>query len=209
MAALRNAKHEAVLAAFIADAERVGWRAYRAVYPKSSQRASETAWSRLLKSAEFKARHDELLAAVMAAAKSKAVMDLSEVLEELSKLGRSNVQRMLVGGDDTAEVVASLRALAAEDAAAIQEIVVDAYVEGAGEDAREVKRVRLKLHDKRGALAELRRHYEPSKHEHSGKDGAPIKTEEVSATEIGRRIAFALAQAQRGAKANPKERRHG
>jgi hypothetical protein len=36
MTTLANAKHEVVAQAFIADPERVGWRAYRAVYPKSS-----------------------------------------------------------------------------------------------------------------------------------------------------------------------------
>jgi hypothetical protein len=40
MPALANPKHEAVAQAFIADPERIGWRAYSQVYPKSSQRAA-------------------------------------------------------------------------------------------------------------------------------------------------------------------------
>jgi phage terminase small subunit len=93
-----------------------------------------------------------------------------------------------------------LRDLAPEDAAAIKTIVVDTYVEGGGEEAREVKRVRLELHDKRGALAELRRHHEPDRHEHTGKDGRPIETADVtemSELEVARRIAFLLAKAAR------------
>ena len=193
---LKNSKHETVLAAFIQDPERVGWRAYRAVYPKCSQRAAETAWSRLLENAEFKARHDELLAAVTAEAKSAAVMDLTEVLEELSKLGRSNIQNVIVRGDDTADVVEALRDLPPEHAATIQELTIETYLEGGGEDAREVKRVRIKLHGKRDALSELRRHHEPDRHEHSGPDGKPIETKDASEpNDIARRVAFLLAQA--------------
>ena len=60
MTTLANAKHEAVAQAFIADQERVGWRAYRAIYPKSSQHAAESGWARLLKIVEFSARIAEL-----------------------------------------------------------------------------------------------------------------------------------------------------
>jgi HD superfamily phosphohydrolase len=102
MPQLRNSKHEAVLQAFLRDPKRVGWRAYKAVYRKSSQRAAETAWSRLLKDAVFKARLKELTEAVTKAAVDAAVMDLQEVLAELSKLGRANMQDFVVGGDDTA-----------------------------------------------------------------------------------------------------------
>lgn len=203
MSVLKNARHEAVLAAYLGDRERVGWKAYAAVYPKSSQRAAETAWSRLLKDAEFAARRDELLAAVVEGVKSAAIMDLEEVLAELSKLGRANMQDFIVqgAGDNTAEVIAELRALAREHAAAIQELTVETYLEGAGKDAREVKRVKLKLHDKRGALAELRRHFEPSRHEIAGKDGGAIETadvsEPISPNELARRVAHILASAAR------------
>jgi hypothetical protein len=60
MPVLANAKHEAVAQAYVADPERIGWRAYRKVYPNSSRHAAETAWTRLLKIAEFSARLAEL-----------------------------------------------------------------------------------------------------------------------------------------------------
>lgn len=210
MPALTNAKHEAVLQAWISDPERVGWRAYRAVYPKSSQRAAETAWSRLLKDAEFAARRDELAAAVMQGAVERGVMSATEVLEELSKLGRSNVQRFIaVNGDDTGEVIASLRDLDPADAAAIQEITVDTYTEGRGDEARDVKRVRLKLHDKRGALELLARHHKllTDKHEHADPDGRPLGVaaiEELSELDWARRLAFALEAGARQAAAPAK-----
>jgi phage terminase small subunit len=199
MPVLSNAKHEAVVRAFIADGERIGSRAYSAVFPKASPRAAETAWSRLLRRAEFQARVAEVEAEIAAAAIDSAVMSKHEVLAELSKLGRANMQDFLVRGDNAAEVIASLQDLARDNAAAVQELTVETYTEGSGEDAREVKRVKLKLHDKRGALAELRRHYEPQKHELTGKDGKPIETKDLterpSDIEIARRLAFLLSQA--------------
>lgn len=202
MPILQNAKHEAVIQQFVADRERIGWRAYSAVYKGSSQRAAETAWSRLLKRAEFAARLSELKAGIAEAVVSAAVMDLQEVLGELSKLGRSNMKRFIsVGGDSTADVITSLQDLDDADAAAIQELTVETYVEGHGDDARDVKRVRLKLHNKHAALAELRRHHEPDKHEMSGK----VQTEEIGENgkldplELARRIAFALEQGARQA----------
>jgi hypothetical protein len=48
--------------------------------------------------------------------------------------------------------------LTREQAAAIQEITLDAYTEGRGEQVREVKRTRFKLADKRGALELLGKH---------------------------------------------------
>lgn len=203
MSALKNPKHESVLAAFLKDSERVGWRAYQSAYPKSSQRAAETGWSRLLKDAEFSARRDELLKSVMDEAKSTAVMDLTEVLEELSKLGRSNIQNVIVAGDDTSDVIESIQNMAPEHAATIRELTVETYTEGAGDNAKDVKRVSVKLHGKRDALSELRRHHEPDRHEHSGPDGKPIETKDVGEKptdlEVARRIAFLLALGGRAA----------
>ena len=212
---LSNAKHEAVLQQYFSDPERVGWRCYQRVYPKSSRRAAETGFSRLLKTADFGERLAFLDKTVADRAVDDQVMTLNEVLVELSKLGRSNIQNVIVGGDDTSDVVAGLRDLQAEHAATIQELTVETYVEGAGEFAREVKRVKVKLHGKHAPLAELRRHYEPDKHEHTGAGGGPIQVDDVSeglsVLELGRRIAFALEKAARAprpaAAAKPKTKR--
>ena len=206
MPVLRNAKHEAVAQSYFADPERIGWKAYQAHYPKADQHSAETAFSRLLlKNAEFGMRIAEL----DAAAATGKVMDLHEVLLELSLLGRSNLQDTLVNGDTTADVVASLRDMDRRHAAAIKSLTVDYYNEGSGDDAREVKRVKIELHDKRGALAELRRHFEPQKH--ADPDGKPLGTgaaeaavdavaEKLTDLELARRIAFALEKAARAPK---------
>lgn len=197
MAVLANAKHEAVALAYLADPKKIGWRAYRKVYPKASRPAAKAAISRLLRNANFAAR----LAELKDAAAGPAVMDLQEVLAELSKLGRSNMQHFVsVAGDDTAEVIRSLHDLPAEHAAAIQELIVETYVEGAGENARDVKRVKIKLHPKTTALSELRSHHEPKRHEVTGKDGGPVLVkEDISPLEAARRIAFAIELAAREA----------
>ena len=69
-----------------------------------------------------------------------------------------------------------LSQLTREQTAAIQEVTVDTYLDGDGENAREVKKVRLKLADKRAALVDLGRHHKlfTNKFEHCGKDG-PIE----------------------------------
>jgi len=61
-------------------------------------------------------------------------------------------------------------ALTRDQAAALQEVTVEDYVDGRGENAREVKRVRFKLADKRAALVDLGRHLGMFKDrvEHSG-----------------------------------------
>src|SRR6266852_4683645 len=87
MPALANAKHEAVAIAYLADPERIGWRAYRKAYTKSSQRAAETCFGRLLKNVEFSARIAELAEA----AAQGAVASAHEVLVELSRIGRANM----------------------------------------------------------------------------------------------------------------------
>lgn len=202
MPQLRNAKHEAVLQAYIADPARVGWKAYRAVYRKSSRRASETAWSRLLKDAEFSARCAELTDAVTKAATAAAAMDLTEVLVELSKLGRANMRDFIrISGDG--DPVLDFSALTREQAAAIQELTVETYMDGGGEDAREVKRVKFRLHSKPQALSELRKHFEPQRHEVTGKDGGPIETKELSELEAARRMAFLLTRAAKAKKGKP------
>jgi phage terminase small subunit len=208
MATLKNPKHEAVLRAFIASAERVGWKAYASVYANSSQRAAETAWSRLLKDAEFSARLAELDKAVETAAIAKGVMSREEVLLEPSHLGRSNVANcahILVSSD----VVDDVKQLPPEHSAAIAELTVESFEEcdpdGDDGETRTVKRVKFKLHDKRGALRDLGQHYKlfTEKHELGGEGGGPIRTrdesEPLSDLDAARRIAFLLAKATRAA----------
>jgi hypothetical protein len=77
-----NPRHEGVAQAYIADPERIGWRAYKSVYPNSSQHAAETGFSRLLKNVEFAARVVEL----QGAAATNAEITLGSLLREVGEI---------------------------------------------------------------------------------------------------------------------------
>lgn len=214
---LANAKREAFARAIVAGASQR--EAYLAAgYKPRTDAAADTAASRLLSEVEVARRVN----ALKAAAADKTVMDLKEVLQELSKLGRSSIQDMVnVGGDDSGDVIQSLRDMKPEHAAAVQELTIETYLDAGAEPdemqepqghggslrrrrGREVKKVKIKLHDKRAALSELRRHLEPVKH--ADPDGRPLGTgaaeaaaerDQLSELELARRIAFALESAAR------------
>ncbi len=206
---LQNAKHEAVLQAYIADRQRVGFKAYLSVYPQSSDAAAKTGFSRLLKNADFAGRLQHLDAEITARVVDDSVMSAREVLQELSKLGRSSIKNVIVKADTTSDVVEQLQDMSDEHAATIKTLTIETYTEGQGEFAREVKRTKIELHDKRGPLRDLAQHHKllTEKHEHTGKDEGPIQVEDktdMSELEVARRIAFALERGARaGAAAKP------
>ena len=55
------------------------------------------------------------------------------------------------------ERVVDLTDASLDHLAAVQEIVVEDFKDGRGENARDVRRVKLKLHDKKGALVDIGR----------------------------------------------------
>jgi hypothetical protein len=56
--------------------------------------------------------------------------------------------------------------------------------------------VTLKLYDKRAALVDLGKHLGmfTEKHEHTGKDGGPIETADLTDNDMARRVGFILAK---------------
>ncbi|MFW1952197.1 terminase small subunit [Acinetobacter beijerinckii] len=80
-----------------------------------------------------------------------------KVMKELEKIGFSNMLDYITitnGGDP----VTDFSALTRDQAAAISEIVVEEYTEGRGDEARNVKRTKFKLSDKRSALVDMGKH---------------------------------------------------
>jgi phage terminase small subunit len=171
MPVLENAKHEAVAQAYIADPAKIGWRAYKHVYPKSSQHAAETAFGRLLRNAEFSARISEM----NAQAAEGAVATARQVLEELTKIGLANMQDYMRAGPD-GDPVLDFGSLSRDQAAALQEVTVENFMNGRGDDAREVRWVKFKLADKRAALVDLGRHHKlfTDKTELTEKNRSPV-----------------------------------
>ena len=89
------------------------------------------------------------------AERTKITQDM--VMKELAKIGFSNMLDYITitdGGD----LLTDFSKLTRDQAAAISEIVVEEYTEGRGEDARNVKRTKFKLSDKRSALVEMGKH---------------------------------------------------
>lgn len=138
--------------------------------------AAETNASRLLRNAQVAARVAELKASAAKASNVTA----ARVLDELAKLAFANMadyMRVGAGGDP----VLDFSKLTRDQAAALTEVTVEDYLDGRGEDAREVRKVKFKLADKRGPLVDLGKHLGLFKEriEHSGPDGGPIETREA------------------------------
>lgn len=116
-------------------------------------------------------------------AAARTTVTAARVLEEMAKIGFANMIDYIKVQEDGSAYV-DLNQIDRDKAAAISEVVVDTYMEGKGDEAREVKRVRLKLHDKRGALMDMGRHLGmfTQRVEVTGKDGGPIQHQ--SAVEV-------------------------
>jgi phage terminase small subunit len=167
VAALVSAKHEAFARAIVEG--KAGRDAYRAAgYKAPSDRAADASASRLLTIANISARIDEL----KQAAADHTVATARQVLQELTKVGLANMQDFVGPGFEMREISDLTR----DQAGVLSEIAVETFMDGRGEDAREVRRVKFKLADKLGALNQLARHHKllTDKHEHVGKDGRPL-----------------------------------
>lgn len=84
-------------------------------------------------------------------------IDADTVLQEIAKLAYVNMRdfiRLTPNGD----AFIDLSDLTRDQAAALAEITVEDFLDGRGDDAREVRRVKIKLADKKGSLELLGKH---------------------------------------------------
>lgn len=151
--------------------------AYRRAYdvgPKTKADTVHDTASKLLQHPQIAHRITELQQAV--ARRHDVTVD--RIVRELALLGFANMLDY-VRTTDQGDAYVDLSDLTREQAAAISEIIVEEYREGGGEAARDVKRTRFKLTDKRAALESLGKHLGMFKdiRELTGKNGGPIKTE--------------------------------
>ena len=153
MPILKNMKHEQ-FARYIAEGMSAKDALPKLGYlPNSNALTTEVYANNMARRPAIKDRIQEL----RDQAASKTNITIQRVLEELAKIGFANMMDyMKTQPDGTAYV--DLSSLDRDKSAAISEIVVDEYTEGKGDDARQVKRVRFKLHDKRAALLDIGKH---------------------------------------------------
>lgn len=118
-----------------------------------SEKTAYSQGQRLLKNVEVQAA----IAEAQAQRAKRTEVTADRVVEELAKLAFSNMLDYMTVTPDGFAVV-DLSNLTREQAAAITELQVDEYWEGHDDDARQVKRVKFKLADKKGALELLGKH---------------------------------------------------
>jgi phage terminase small subunit len=159
MPILRNARHEAFAQALVGGMS-LGQANIAAGYKNGNRKA---AWI-TRQSPKIAARITELTEEKLAAEKlarerAQAKFDLSaeRVIGELARIGFANMQDYL-SMDANGDPHLDYARISRDQAAAISEITIDEYKEGKGADAKPVKRVRIKLSDKRAALEALGRH---------------------------------------------------
>jgi hypothetical protein len=79
------------------------------------------------------------------------------VVGELARIGFANIQDYLTIGPD-GEPHFDYAKIERDQAAALQEIVIEEFKDGRDGEGRKVRRIRFKLADKRAALVDLGRH---------------------------------------------------
>jgi phage terminase small subunit len=141
-----------------------------------SEKTADRIGHRLLRKVEIQQAVDE---ATEERLKSLGVT-AHRVLEELARLGFSNMLDYVRIGEH-GDAYVDLSQMTREQAAAVQEVTVEDFRDGRGGDAREVRRVKFKLADKKSSLELLGKYLKlfTEKHEHSGPGGGPIQTIEV------------------------------
>lgn len=164
----------------------------RQAYEDAGYRPHKAHGNRLRNQPDIQARYNELIASSV----QRTEVTAAGVIKELAQLAFANFADFMKVGPD-GQPWLDFSKLTREQAAALTEVTVDELKSARGAEGREVRRVRFKLADKRAALADLckllglfREHVEVT-----GRDGGPVKTQQISDFDAARRIAFVLARA--------------
>lgn len=114
--------------------------------------------------------------------KTAAKLEITKerIVEELAKIGFSNMLDYMRAGTD-GDPYLDFSSLTREQAAALAEVTVEDFKDGRGEDARDVRRIKFKLHDKKGALVDMAKMlgFMIEKHEHSGEISLTVSKEDA------------------------------
>ncbi len=118
-----------------------------------SPKTAEVQASRMLRYAQVQAA----LKAAMEARSKRTQITADRVVTELAKLAFANLGDYLPEQLE-ADPYKHLQGLDRGRRAALEEVQVEHFVERRGEDARQVRRIKFKVHDKNSALDSLARH---------------------------------------------------
>jgi phage terminase small subunit len=145
----KHSRHDTFCREYMKDLN--GTRA--AIAAGYSKKTAGVTASQLLNNPKVKAKLGELME------KHAIKLDLSaeQVLSELALMGFANFCDYIRTTEE-GDAYIELSQLTRDQAAAIQSITVDEYVEGRGKNARPVKRTRIKLADKTRSLELLGRY---------------------------------------------------
>ena len=118
------------------------------------------------------------------------------VLQELALLAFANMGNY-IGITSEGDPFVNLSNLTLDQWAAISEVTVEDFMEGRGDDAREVKKIKFKLADKKGSLEALGKHLGmfPTRHHVSAPDGGPASFRDMSDDQLNSRLATFLGMA--------------
>lgn len=130
----------------------------------------------------------DYIAEKRAQSRDKLKLTTDTVAAELKKIGMANLGDYIIAGADGMPVL-NLEAMDRDQAAALQEIIVERVTIGSGKNRKSVPVIkRIRLGDKKGALDSLMRHLGGfiDRTEVTGAAGGPIETSTVPAREVVR-----------------------
>lgn len=138
-----------------------------------------------------RARVKQLIEAERARLRKKREISADRIMEELASIGYASMKDY-VRLDGNGDPHIDLSNLDEPNWAAISQLETETYIEGRGDDATPVKRVRFKLHDKQSALVNLAKMIGVGGF---GNPTAPASDAVASDLgEVARRLAYVLTQ---------------
>jgi phage terminase small subunit len=159
MPILRNARHEAFAQALVSG-KSLGDANVAAGYKNDNRKAAWiTRQNPKIAARIVELTEEKLAAEKLARERAQVKFDVSAetVIGELARIGFSNMQDYLTVGPD-GELHFDFARITRDQAAALQEMVIEEFMDGRGAAARKVRRIRFKLADKRSALVDLGKH---------------------------------------------------
>lgn len=183
MPSLKNPKHE-LFAQGLANGEDVG-KAYEAAgFKKNDGNARRFKQNEAIRKRveALLSERQQFQAKAIEVAIEKTGISIGKVLEELARIGFSNIADYVDTSGDHPSI--RLCDVPRDKLAALSEITTETVFERTNSKGAptEVRRVKIKLWDKKGALVDIGRHLGMFKDrvEHTGKDGAPLPAAAVT-----------------------------